>query len=200
MSDQNYMKVKARNLLSGLSAEQEEKFLKLVSESIGEQRADGLLDKVQKGCKQWSQIAAWSWLPQEGEKKVLQESFQKVLQDQARLNNKEGSDKIAELLTAKQSQKSGLTLAQLYNQLTGLSDYVFEEELIELFYFKVDTTQPEGEIEINPPNNPGNKLFSSLLTYPPRPAEADFQTLEAWSRDTSDQWEPPEPYIPTGSL
>jgi hypothetical protein len=178
---------------------------KLISVSNFSAQFSSFAEKLPMACKQLSQITAWMWLSQTDEQKQnLQAGFKQVLEAQAIYSSNHYDDtlaaqlsqQIADFLTGKQPE-CGLSLPKLYQELTGLDSYVFDEEFTNLFYFEVSTDTFEGYIT---GFDFTKKKFRVVLAYPPRPELNEFNvtedTLRNWSQNVPDQWLPPSAFIP----
>jgi hypothetical protein len=113
-----------------------------------------------------------------------------------------GSDTLSQYLNGDKSE-NGLTLPDLYKQLTGKDDYVFKKEFTQNFLWVITLDRfygwLAGYIEEN--GNIKDK-FVLVLAYPPRPALSPSvltaEELRDWSQGKGDgNYTPANPYIPT---
>ncbi|MCL1470664.1 hypothetical protein [Argonema antarcticum] len=176
-------------------------------------------ETTQQFAAQWSQLVAWSWLepheysenkPNEAQENLRQE-FINAVKELARTCIQEHycpgmfvdqiiaqSDCLSEYLAGK-LPKSGLTLPNLYHDLTNLEDYAFTEELTKLFLWVVTVDRFNGWLA---GYNKKEDKFVMVIAYPPRPALSPsvltVSELRDWSQGKGDGgYTPPNPYIPT---
>ncbi|MEG4215248.1 hypothetical protein QUA27_08760 [Microcoleus sp. Pol14C6] len=180
-------------------------------------------DKVQRFAAQWSQLVAWSWLEPsdyEGKKtsdddaqESLRQEFIRVVKELARVciaehycpnmfedqqHIVEQSDRLSDYLTGKLS-KNGLTLPNLYKDLTHRDDYAFTEEFTKLFLWVVSIDRYHGWLA---GYNEDKDKFVMVIAYPPRPALSpsvlSASDLHNWIQNKGDaDYTPRNPYIPT---
>ena len=183
-------------------------------------------DITRQAIAQWSQLVAWSWLEPDDYYELQQETpsedqenlrkgFINALKDLARSCITEhyspgtfidqivaGSDTLSQYLNGELSE-NGLTLPDLYQQLTGKDDYVFDKEFTQLFLFVITLDRFNGSLAgyIEENGNIKDK-YLLVLAYPPRPALSPSvltaSELRDWSQGMGDGgYTPPNPYIPT---
>jgi hypothetical protein len=210
-----------KTIPSLLGVYQETDAEKLLKERMGSEA----IDITRQVVAQWSQLVAWSWLgpddyyelnqPSSAEQENLRKAFINALKDLARSCLTEhyspgtfidqivaGSDTLSQYLNGDISE-NGLTLPDLYQQLTGKDDYVFQKEFTQNFLWVITLDRfygwLAGYIEEN--GNIKDK-FVLVLAYPPRPALSPSvltaSELRDWSQGIGDgNYTPPNPYIPT---
>jgi hypothetical protein len=182
------------------------------------------IDITRQVVAQWSQLVAWSWLEPDDyeeqekpsdEQENLRKGFINALKDLARSCITEhyspgtfidqilvGSDTLSQYLNGDISE-SGLTLPDLYKQLTKKDDYVFQNEFTQIFLWVITLDRFNGWLAgyIEENGNIKDK-FVLVLAYPPRPALSPSvltaSELRDWSQGLGDGgYTPPNPYIPT---
>lgn len=194
---------------------------KLRGDTIAQDGGDTIAqDITQRFATQWSQLVAWSWLEPEdygaeeqpsAEQENLRQQFIETVKELGRYciaehycpgmfvdNIQAQSDLLSQYLT-EEEQESGLTLPQLYKQLTGKDDYTFKKEFTQLFIWVVTVDRFNGWLA---GYNEEKDKFVMVIAYPPRPALSpsvlQVSDLRQWSQAKGDgDYTPPNPYIPT---